>query len=73
MRKLAWLVTALAALAVGCVDAEPDRTNVVIEREAPPSSTTIVKDDGENATPPGDTNVDIDVDTTDETPDVVIE
>ena len=72
MRRLAWLYGALAALIVGCVDAEPDRTNVVIERKAPPSSTTVVTDDND-AAPPADTDVDIDIDTTDETPDVVVE
>jgi hypothetical protein len=74
MRKLGmWLTAALAAMIVGCVEAEPDRTNVVIDRDTTPeSSTTIVHDSDPPAAAP-DTDVDINVDTTDDTPDVVID
>lgn len=72
MKRLILPAGLLAALVVGCVDAEPDRTNVVIERTAPPASTTVITD-GNDSAPPADTNVDIDVNTSDETPDVVIE
>jgi hypothetical protein len=70
MRKLGlWAIGVLAVLLLGCVEAEPDRTNVVIERDAQPNSTTVVHD----SEPAPDTDVNIDVDTTDDTPDVVIE
>ena len=72
MKRLAWLIAALAAATVGCVEAEPDRTNVVIDRESPPANTMVIEKDNDPA-PAGETNVDVDIDTTDETPDVVIE
>jgi hypothetical protein len=55
---------------MGCVDAEPDRTNVVIHRDAAAPSTTVVHDSEAKAP---DTDVDIDVNTADDTPDVVVE
>ena len=71
MRKLGlWVIGVLAVLVMGCVDAEPDRTNVVIRRDSEPNHTTVVHDGAAQAPK---TDVNIDVDTADETPDVVVE
>jgi hypothetical protein len=72
MRKLGlWAVGVLAVFVVGCVEAEPDRTNVVINRDAAPAAHTTVVHDGAKQAP--DTKVNVDVDTSAKTPDVIVE
>jgi hypothetical protein len=66
-----WAVGVLAVLVVGCVEAEPDRTNVVIHRDAAPAAHTTVVHDGAKSAP--DTDVHVNVDATDKTPDVIVE
>jgi hypothetical protein len=70
MRTIAiWLLGALAAVVVSCVQGEPDRTTVVVKRGGG-SHSTVVKDDAPAAAP--DTNVDIDVHASDKDPEVVV-
>jgi len=71
MRRLAlWLPVMVLALLTACVQAEPDRTTVVVHHGDPPvvQHNTVIKD---QATPPPKTNVDVDVHT-DNPPAVVV-
>jgi hypothetical protein len=71
MRKLGlWAIGIVAVLAMSCVEAEPDRTNVVIHRDAAPNHTTVVHDG--NSAPAPKTDVNVDVDTTDKAPEVIV-
>ena len=73
MQKLGlWVIAALAVLVMGCVEAEPDRTNVVVKENSTPDSTTVVHDSAPAADAP-DTDVNIDVDTSKDNPPIVVE
>jgi type IV pilus biogenesis protein CpaD/CtpE len=65
------LLTVIAALAVACVDAEPDKTTVVVkDGETPAGGTTIV--DSEPAPEAPDVDVDVDVKAEEPAPDTVV-